>query len=82
MALIVFGLVRGGIGLLGGAGDSGTSPTGNFAALGMGALVGFGMREVVGWLQDLVETMFGDKRSKEEAPAVVALPSESIPTGR
>ena len=80
MALVVFGLVRGGIGLLGGSGTAGTSPTGNFAALGIGALVGFGMREVVGWVQDLVGTMFGSNRTQE--PPVVTLSNETISSSR
>jgi len=29
-----------------------------FVAFGIGALVGFGIREVVGWLGNLVKTMF------------------------
>ena len=37
--------------------------------------------EVVGWLQDLVETMFGSKRAKE-TPQVVTVTGETLsPTG-
>ena len=56
MALIVFSIIRGGLTVL-----NSSSPgdvTNNFAAFGIGALVGFGMRDVVGWMGNIVRTVF------------------------
>ena len=58
MALIVLSLIRGGVALFGGSTGTDIEAVNNFAAIGTGALVGFGMRDVVGWLGDLVQTMF------------------------
>jgi len=71
MALIVLSLIRGGVALYGGSTGTDVEPVNNFAAIGTGALVGFGMRDVVGWLGNLVQTMFtisnrNDNRSKPE----------------
>ena len=58
MAIVVLSLIRGGVALFGGSTGTEVTAVNNFAALGTGALVGFGMREVVGWLGNLVHTMF------------------------
>jgi len=58
LALIVLSLIRGGVSLFGGTPGIEVSPTNNFAAFGTGALVGFSMRDVVGWIQGLAATVF------------------------
>ena len=58
MALVVLSLIRGGVALFGGSTGTDVEAVNNFAAIGTGALVGFGMRDVVGWLGSLVQTMF------------------------
>lgn len=67
MALLVFALIQGGLALLGGPPAAGYDPTSRFAGFGLGSLVGFGMRDVVGWMGNLVSTMFVAKdASKKE----------------
>ena len=58
LALIVLSLIRGGVALFGGSMGTDVTGANNFSAFGVGALVGFGMRDVVGWLGNLVQTMF------------------------
>lgn len=58
MALVVLSLIRGGVALFGGSSGTDVTGTNNFAAFGTGALVGYGMRDVVAWLGRLVETVF------------------------
>jgi len=58
MAIVVLSLIRGGVALFGGSTGTDVTAVNNFAAIGTGALVGFGMRDVVGWLGHLVHTMF------------------------
>lgn len=58
MAIVVLALIRGGVALFGGSTGTDVTAVNNFAAIGTGALVGFGMRDVVGWLGHLVHTMF------------------------
>jgi len=72
MAMIVLALIRGGVALFGGSQGTEVNDTNNFAAFGVGALVGFGMRDVVGWIGGLVRTMFktsdgSDARSVDKA---------------
>ncbi len=57
LALVVLSLLQGGSVVLGGAKFDLKEST-SFAAFGIGALVGFGIREVLGWLGNLAETMF------------------------
>jgi hypothetical protein len=64
MAMVVLALIRGGVAVFGGSMGTDVTGASNFAAFGTGALVGFGMREVVGWLEGLVETMFTAGESK------------------
>ena len=64
MALVVLALIRGGVTLFGGGPDP--SATNNFAVLGVGALVGFGMRDVVKWIQKLTETMFAANNNGQD----------------
>jgi hypothetical protein len=58
MAIIVLALIRGGVALFGGSQGTDVNDTNNFAAFGVGSLVGFGMRDVVGWIGGLVRTTF------------------------
>jgi hypothetical protein len=70
LAVIVLSLIRGGITMLSGPPDSGkgTPTVTAFAALSIGALVGFGMRAVVSWLLGLVQTMFGRESEADLQP--------------
>jgi hypothetical protein len=61
MALLVFALIQGGLALLGGLPATDNTSTSRFASFGIGALVGFGMRNVVDWMEELTGTMFGKK---------------------
>lgn len=65
MSMIVLALIRGGVTLFGGSQGTEINDTNNFAAFGVGALVGFGMRDVVGWIGDLVRTMFKAKETEK-----------------
>jgi hypothetical protein len=56
-ALVVLCVIRGGLALFGG-GSPDMSQTNNFASFGIGALVGFGMRNAVLWLDTLVQNLF------------------------
>ncbi len=58
MALVVLSLLRSGVALFGGSNGTDVNATNNFAAFGTGALVGYGMRDVVKWLGRLVLSMF------------------------
>jgi hypothetical protein len=67
MSLIVLAIMRGGVALFGGQQGSEVNMTNNFAAFGTGALVGFGMRDVVGWLGNIVRSVFvSDRRHVPE----------------
>lgn len=57
LALAVLSLIQGGGVVLGGQNFNVTEGN-SFAAFGLGALIGFGIREVVGWLGNLAKTMF------------------------
>lgn len=57
LATLVIALLRGGIVVLGGAPENASSAN-NFAALAVGGLVGFGIREVIGWLGNLAQSTF------------------------
>jgi hypothetical protein len=61
LALAVMSLIQSGGVMLGGQSFSlsGGKP---FAAFGLGALIGFGIREVVGWVGNLTKTMFAPER--------------------
>ena len=65
MAMVVLALIRGGVAVFGGSMGTDVTGASNFAAFGTGALVGFGMREVVGWLEGLVKTMFTTKEPED-----------------
>ena len=56
-ALVVLCIIRGGLSLFGG-GSTDLSQTNNFASFGTGALVGFGMRNAILWLDTLVQNLF------------------------
>lgn len=64
-ALVVLCIIRGGLSLFGGS-STDLSQTNNFASFGTGALVGFGMRNVIMWLDTLVQNMFILKDSNFE----------------
>ena len=65
LALAVMSLVQSSGVILGGHSvDVGTEKP--FAAFGFGALVGFGIREVVGWVGSLTKAMFPTEEKKEK----------------
>jgi hypothetical protein len=70
MAMVVLALIRGGVAVFGGSMRTDVTGAGNFAAFGTGALVGFGMRDVVGWLESLVKVVFTIQEPKtvEDSP--------------
>ena len=73
MALVVFALIRGGLAMLGGPPAESAGSTSYFSSFGVGALVGFGMRDAVGWLSNLAQTMFvaqemSQDQEQEEQP--------------
>ena len=70
MSMIVLALIRGGVTLFGGSQGTEVNDTNNFAAFGVGALVGFGMRDVVGWIGDLVRTMFKAREPEQQTSSV------------
>lgn len=63
MAVIILALLQGGIAAVSGGGLPETGGN-NFAPLGLGALVGMGMRDVVGWVDDKVLAVFKSDRGK------------------
>jgi len=65
MALVVLSLIRGGVAVFGGSMGTDVTGANNFAAFGTGALVGFGMRDVVGWIGNLIYTMFRIEKSSK-----------------
>lgn len=63
LALVVYALLRGGVASIIGLPPTTDLPQGEegtvmLSALGLGALVGFSIRDVVGWLQTLSATLF------------------------
>ncbi len=63
LALVVYALLRGGVASMAGLSPAAETPQGKestvmLSALGLGALVGFSTRDVVGWLQALSKTLF------------------------
>ena len=66
MALVVLSLIRGGVAVFGGSMGTDVTGASNFAAFGTGALVGFGMRDVVGWIGSLIQTMFTFEKTGRE----------------
>lgn len=82
LTLAVFSLLRGGVAAIGGS-VTFESDTAAFAAFGLGALVGHGVRNVIGWLGTVTETMFPSQRvesGKGENTKNVT-PSETLPQG-
>ena len=72
LALVIASLLQGGAIVLGGQGFE-FSHGKPFAAFGVGALIGFGIREVVGWLGTVARTVF---------PTDTAMPLTSEPSQR
>jgi hypothetical protein len=69
MAVIILALIQGGIAAVSGGGLPETGGN-NFAPLGLGALVGMGTRDVVEWVNNIVQRLFsleGDSEVKSEA---------------
>lgn len=64
LSVVVFSLFQGGGAVLGGSASLNFDEANGFAAFGLGSLVGFGMRDVVGWLGNLVKTMFPAEPNK------------------
>lgn len=67
LALIVLAMIRGGVAVFGGSPGADVEPVASFAAFSTGALVGFGMRDVVGWIGDIVETMFTVRQKNDKS---------------
>jgi hypothetical protein len=57
LSLAILSLIQGGVVVLGGSGID-FSKAKPFAIFGFGALVGFGIREVIGWLANLARSTF------------------------
>lgn len=57
LATLVISLLHGGMTVLGGSTPD-PSTVNNFAAFSLGGIVGFGIREVIGWLGNLVQSTF------------------------
>jgi hypothetical protein len=55
MAVVVLALIRGGVGIFGGGTVTSTN---DYAIFATGALVGFGMRDVVRWIGNIVRSVF------------------------
>lgn len=66
LALAVLSLIQGGGVVLGGSNFTLTAGNG-FAAYGLGALIGFGIREVVGWLGNLAKATFPTEPKKSKS---------------
>lgn len=64
LALAVMSLIQSGGIMLGGQSFSVTGGK-PFAAFGLGALIGFGIREVVGWVGNLTKTMFSPESNRD-----------------
>ena len=60
LAVIVLALLRGGVALLGLPSGAEVDTANNFAIFGINALVGFSMRNVIGWIGRIAESIFGD----------------------
>ena len=71
MAMVVLALIRGGVTLFGGSTGTDVNSVNNFAAFGVGALVGLGMRDVVRWVGRIVRSVF------DEPPTVTVMKSEN-----
>lgn len=68
LALIVVGLIGGNEYNPDGSFNYPRSDLSSFSAFGLGGLIGFGIREVVGWLGDLTTTIFPTKNKTEVHP--------------
>jgi hypothetical protein len=87
LAIIVLALIRGGVAVFGGTMGTETNPVNDFSTFATAALVGFGMRDVVGWLEKLVRNMFTENSHNSASPSEtvstlsesVAPPSGSVP---
>jgi hypothetical protein len=67
LAMVVASLIRGGVVVFGGqTAPSFSSGANAFAAFAIGTLVGFSMREVVGWLHKVTRTMFGGREECDD----------------
>jgi hypothetical protein len=70
LAMVVLSLIRGGVSLFGRPPGTDVTGTNNFAVFGTGALVGFSMRDVVQWVQELATMMFTvQKPETQDTPA-------------
>ena len=76
LALAIVSLIESGAVVLGGQGFD-FSHGKPFAAFGLGALVGFGIREVIGWLGAVTKTVFPTDYQSAEAPLQGGEPKKS-----
>jgi len=58
LAAVVFSVIHGVPSLLEGSSAGNFSNVNDYGAFGVGGLIGFGVREVIGWPGNLVTTMF------------------------
>jgi hypothetical protein len=70
LAVVIFALLRGGVlTILGGDPSSASaSPVASFSAFGIGFLAGFGSKQVVDRLNDLIQQAFGGEEDEDEQP--------------
>ena len=61
LSIVVLALFRGGVAAFGGSLASDPSEVNSFTTFATGALVGYGTRDVVGWLGGIVKSMFPDQ---------------------
>ena len=80
MALVVLSLIRGGVTLFGGSTGTDVTAVNNFAAFGTGALVGLGMRDVVGWVGKIVRSVFASDESEASLGSGNKKPPTQPPT--
>ena len=71
MAMVVASLLRGGVALFGKLQAPADENANAFAVFAIGTLVGFSMREVVGWLHGITITMFGTEKENEAEDAAL-----------
>lgn len=68
LSVVVLALFRGGVAAFGGTVASDPTEVNSFTTFATGALVGYGTREVVGWLGGIIGSMFPEQPGKEEEP--------------
>jgi hypothetical protein len=65
LSIVVLALFRGGVAAFGGSVATDPSEVNNFTTFATGALVGYGTRDVVGWLGGIVSSMFPEQADSD-----------------